>query len=194
MAEVKSVQNYYHKMCLVYFIFKYFYSKMEEIMKIDELIVCPKCNSKNLKVKREATYLYTYTLNQSDTQASAEASRKGKVATKPYGTQTSQELSSMGKAATHDQPYGTQASHELSGMDKATTHDQQPYNTHTSEEAFLPFLFDYREQLDNYEYVECEDCHNRFACNISDPNSKIKLTILQKAIRSDYENNPGYLG
>lgn len=187
---------------------------MEEIMKIDELIVCPKCNSKNLKVKREATYLYTYTLNQSDTQASAEASRKGKVATKPYGTQTSQELSSMGKAATHDQPYDTYASQELSStdkvtmydrpndphasqglssMDKTATHDQHN-DTHASEEAFLPFLFDYREQLDNYEYVECEDCHNRFACNISDPNSKIKLTILQKAIRSDYENNPGYLG
>lgn len=61
-------------------------------------------------------------------------------------------------------------------------------------DSALPFLFDYREQLDNKAYIECEVCHTKFTCDLEGGNPKIHLTILQRAIRSDFENNPGYLG
>ena len=32
-------------------------------MKINESIVCPRCNSKDFQMKHEATYLYTYKIN-----------------------------------------------------------------------------------------------------------------------------------
>jgi uncharacterized protein YbaR (Trm112 family) len=32
-------------------------------LKINELLVCPKCNGKNFEVKNEATYLYTYKID-----------------------------------------------------------------------------------------------------------------------------------
>lgn len=103
-------------------------------MKIEESLVCPKCNSTHFKVKREATYLYTYKLDTPATKSEA-----------------------------------------------------------ANEEA-LPFLFDYREQLNNKEYLECEECHSKFPCDLGSGNPKIHLTILQKAIRSEFQNNPGYLG
>ena len=103
-------------------------------MKIDESLICPKCNSTNFKVKREATYLYAYKL------------------------------------------------------------DTPVNKTQSIEEDGLPFLFDYREQLDNKEYLECEECHAKYPCDLQGDNPKIHLTILQKAIRSEFENNPGYLG
>lgn len=34
-------------------------------MKVEEVLVCPKCNGKHFSVKREATYLYTYKLETS---------------------------------------------------------------------------------------------------------------------------------
>jgi len=32
-------------------------------LKINESLVCPKCNSKNFEIKHEATYLYTYKID-----------------------------------------------------------------------------------------------------------------------------------
>ena len=32
-------------------------------MKINETIICPKCNSKNFEIKHQATYLYTYKID-----------------------------------------------------------------------------------------------------------------------------------
>ena len=32
-------------------------------MNINEPLVCPKCNSKDFKMKRQATYVYTYKIN-----------------------------------------------------------------------------------------------------------------------------------
>ena len=32
-------------------------------MKINETLVCPKCNNKNFDIKHEATYLYTYKID-----------------------------------------------------------------------------------------------------------------------------------
>lgn len=69
-----------------------------------------------------------------------------------------------------------------------------PETDSSTEEEALPFLFDCREQLDNKEYLECEDCHSKFKCDLGKGNPKIHLTILQKAIRSEFENNPGFLG
>lgn len=105
-----------------------------DLMRIDEDLVCPECKGVHFKVKREATYLYTYNLDTPLTE------------------------------------------------------------NRSMEHESLPFLFDYREQLDNKEYLECQDCHAKFSCDLESTNSKIHLTILQKAIRSEFENNPGYLG
>lgn len=32
-------------------------------MNIEETLVCPKCNGKHFKMKRQATYVYTYDIN-----------------------------------------------------------------------------------------------------------------------------------
>ncbi len=32
-------------------------------MKIDEALICPKCNGKNFEMKHESTYLYTYKID-----------------------------------------------------------------------------------------------------------------------------------
>jgi len=32
-------------------------------LKINETIICPKCNSKNFEIKHQATYLYTYKID-----------------------------------------------------------------------------------------------------------------------------------
>lgn len=103
-------------------------------MRTDESLICPECNGTHFKIKREATYLYTYSLDTPLTE------------------------------------------------------------TEHKENEALPFLFDYREQLDNKEYLECDGCHARFYCDLEGGNPKIHYTILQKAIRSEFENNPGYLG
>jgi hypothetical protein len=103
-------------------------------MKIDESLICPKCNGTNFKIKREATYLYTYKLNTPIIEA------------------------------------------------------------YSNDNEGLPFLFDYREQLGNREYLECDECHSQYPCDLENENSKIHLTILQKAIRSEFKNSPGYLG
>ncbi|WP_246599757.1 hypothetical protein [Clostridium lacusfryxellense] len=41
-------------------------------MKIDESLVCPKCNSKNFEMKHEATYLYTYKIDLVNIQVNEE--------------------------------------------------------------------------------------------------------------------------
>ncbi len=58
----------------------------------------------------------------------------------------------------------------------------------------LPFLFDNREQLNSKEYIKCEDCGANFTCDLNNSNTKIHFTILQKAIQSDYIQNPEFLG
>ncbi|MDT8718334.1 hypothetical protein IAI10_16835 [Clostridium sp. 19966] len=39
-------------------------------MYLNESIICPKCKSKNLSIKREATYLYTYQISQNKKESS----------------------------------------------------------------------------------------------------------------------------
>lgn len=64
----------------------------------------------------------------------------------------------------------------------------------SKEDEALPFLFDYREQVENKEYLECDKCGSQYPCNLEKGNPKVHLTILQKAMRSDYVTNPDYLG
>lgn len=103
-------------------------------MKIEESLICPKCNGHYFQVKREATYLYTYKLNTPDTEQWSE-----------------------------------------------------------NDEA-LPFLFDNREKISDKDYLECEECKEKYPCDLDSRESKINFTILQKAIRADYKNNPEFFG
>ncbi len=64
----------------------------------------------------------------------------------------------------------------------------------SKEEEALPFLFDNREEISSKDYLECEQCKERYSCDLDSQNSKIHFTILQKAIRGDYKNSPDFLG
>jgi DNA-directed RNA polymerase subunit RPC12/RpoP len=57
----------------------------------------------------------------------------------------------------------------------------------------VPFLFDNREKENSNEYIECEKCGAKYPISPG-TSDKIDMTILQKAVRSDYVNNPEYLG
>ena len=43
-------------------------------MKLNESLICPKCNGKNFEVKHEATYLYTYKIDTVNTNIDDEES------------------------------------------------------------------------------------------------------------------------
>jgi hypothetical protein len=58
----------------------------------------------------------------------------------------------------------------------------------------LPFLFDNREKTDSYEYLVCLDCGAKYPCSLEENGEKVNLTILQKAIRADSQENPQFLG
>lgn len=64
----------------------------------------------------------------------------------------------------------------------------------SKENEALSFLFDYREQLSDKEYLECEKCKAKFPCDAKLADENIDFTILQKAIRSEYTDNPEFLG
>lgn len=58
----------------------------------------------------------------------------------------------------------------------------------------LPFLFDNRDKLSSLEYLVCEGCGEQYPCNMDECKIKGKLTILKKAIRSSYVDQPEFLG
>ncbi|SCG84270.1 hypothetical protein DW1_2710 [Proteiniborus sp. DW1] len=64
----------------------------------------------------------------------------------------------------------------------------------SEKEKELPFLFDYRELLNSKEYLECINCKTRYSHDFKEGSPKIRLTILQKAIRTDNQENPQFLG
>lgn len=64
----------------------------------------------------------------------------------------------------------------------------------SNEEDALSFLFDYREQLSDREYLECQECKAKFPCDVKLADEHIDFTILQKAIRSEYVNNADFIG
>lgn len=103
-------------------------------MKIDESLICPKCNGTYFTMKREAAYLYTYKISTPDTGA------------------------------------------------------------WSKKEDALSFLFDYREQLSDKQYLMCEQCKSKYPCDVKLADEHVDFTILQKAVRSEYVNNADYLG
>ncbi|SDZ22680.1 hypothetical protein SAMN05660462_02293 [Proteiniborus ethanoligenes] len=64
----------------------------------------------------------------------------------------------------------------------------------SKENGVWPFLFDNREQLSNEEYIQCEGCSSKFPFSLGTDNTKIHLTIIQKAIRSDFIKEPEFWG
>jgi DNA-directed RNA polymerase subunit RPC12/RpoP len=64
----------------------------------------------------------------------------------------------------------------------------------TDKTEALPFLFDNREKTDSVEYIKCEACGSKYPVSLDEYDKKINMTILEKAIRSDFINNPQYLG
>jgi DNA-directed RNA polymerase subunit RPC12/RpoP len=74
---------------------------------------------------------------------------------------------------------------------KINTPDTEQWS---KENEGLSFLFDYREQLSDKEYLECEKCKSKFPCELKLADENIDFTILQKAIRSEYVSNPDFLG
>lgn len=70
-----------------------------------------------------------------------------------------------------------------------------PQTEHRSkEEEGLSFLFDYREQLKDKEYLECEECRAKFPCELKLADEQVDFTILQKAVRSEFVENADFLG
>lgn len=64
----------------------------------------------------------------------------------------------------------------------------------SKENDALSFLFDYREQLSDKEYLECQQCKTQYPCDAKLADESIDFTILQKAIRSEYVNNADFTG
>jgi hypothetical protein len=58
----------------------------------------------------------------------------------------------------------------------------------------LSFLFDYREQLSDKEYLECEGCRAQFPCDLKLSEEHVDFTILQRALRSEYVTNAEFSG
>ncbi|MGI5851005.1 MAG: hypothetical protein GX340_08600 [Clostridiales bacterium] len=61
-------------------------------------------------------------------------------------------------------------------------------------EEALPFLFDNRELMKTNDYIQCIECDSKYPCNLDRGDVKIQFTILQKAIRSDFQAYPENLG
>lgn len=64
----------------------------------------------------------------------------------------------------------------------------------TENDLNLPYLFDNREQISNKEYLQCDECGEKYSYDLKKDTPNIHFTILQKAIRSDYVNNPEFFG
>lgn len=76
------------------------------------------------------------------------------------------------------------------------TYNIEPPDTADREghEDSLPFLFDNREQVNNKEYLRCEQCGAQYPCDIDRQQGKLQFTIIRKAIRADHQQNPEFLG
>lgn len=69
--------------------------------------------------------------------------------------------------------------------------EKEPWLTKT--EAF-PFLFNNREQIQEKENLRCKKCLATYPCSLNKDNNEMKLIILQKALRSDFQDTPQFLG
>lgn len=57
--------------------------------------------------------------------------------------------------------------------------DAPGYKNH---QAFLPFMFDKREQTDAHQFLECKACKAQFPCYLNEWDNKIGFQELQQAI------------
>lgn len=74
---------------------------------------------------------------------------------------------------------------------KISTPDTQNWS---KEDEGLSFLFDYRDQLSDKEYLECHTCKAKFPCDLKMADEHVDFTILQKAIRAEYVDNADFSG
>lgn len=76
------------------------------------------------------------------------------------------------------------------------TYDINPVNLSSEIKGTkeVPYLFDNREQVNEKEYLMCKNCGATYPCSINKDKANISLTILRKAIRSDSQENPEFLG
>ncbi|MDP4146353.1 MAG: hypothetical protein Q8936_18040 [Bacillota bacterium] len=58
----------------------------------------------------------------------------------------------------------------------------------------LPYLFDNREQLSEKEYLLCKECGSCYPCYVDKDNNQLKMTILQKAYRTNFHEKPEFFG
>lgn len=58
----------------------------------------------------------------------------------------------------------------------------------------LPFLFKDRKKTRANDFIECDNCSARYPVSLDKGDKHIDLTILEKAIRSDFVENPDFLG
>ncbi|MDR5658958.1 hypothetical protein RH915_05605 [Serpentinicella sp. ANB-PHB4] len=72
--------------------------------------------------------------------------------------------------------------------------DSKEVNPVIKNEEALPFLFDNREQKNASQYIECDDCGEKYPCEFTMDAKQIDFTILQKAIRSDHVDQPYFFG
>jgi len=69
--------------------------------------------------------------------------------------------------------------------------DKEPWLT--KDDSF-PFLFNNREQIKEEETLRCKKCFSTFPCSLNKDYKEMKLIILQKALRSDFQDSPQFLG
>ena len=103
-------------------------------MNIKDSLICTKCNSKEFVMKREATYLYTYAIDN------------------------------------------------INLVESVISTEETPY------------VFNNREIIEEKDFLVCKNCGEKYSYSLDKVNSKIKLTIVQKAIRSDHQEAPEFLG
>lgn len=58
----------------------------------------------------------------------------------------------------------------------------------------FPFLFNNREQIKEEENLKCKKCSSIYPCSLNKANNEMKLVIIQKALRSDFQDTPQFLG
>ncbi|QAA34320.1 hypothetical protein C1I91_23240 [Clostridium manihotivorum] len=57
-----------------------------------------------------------------------------------------------------------------------------------------PFMFDNREKVREKDFLHCKNCGAIYEFSVGDISDKVEFTIIQKAIRSDYQDKPEFLG
>ncbi|GKU26711.1 hypothetical protein [Clostridium folliculivorans] len=57
-----------------------------------------------------------------------------------------------------------------------------------------PFMFDDRKKIKEKDFLHCKNCGTIYEFSVDDISDNVEFTIVQKAIRSDYQETPEFLG